>query len=664
MCQLVCVQPISVSVGTMVQYPDTVPPPPQQQGTEGCDCGVHPLVAQQAGAGPMRCWSADVERYVTFGTLGMGTNYLVPVALFLQVRTQPSPSLVVRPHPLTASVRQHQTSRPRPAAQPHRHRTTHPRSQPHALHHHRSAVPLLAQLPLFSRLPEGIRLASRMNLAVNVVPICISFFYVVYRSRPDHCRRPQRAAARAAAAGPATSFRRDALVVVLLCGNVAAATLAAVGWQVVVDGTSLVLYFACALAGTVGSMSAVVLMPWVSRHSADLIPAVNTGGAGSMLLLALLDAAEGPGEAHPRFGASTFFAICAALSVLPLIAYAAIHCRQPTRRAPTADGRLRGAVQLQEAPGMPASGRSSGKPVTREITTLQPDPSCSSAATDGTAAAGVAEGDSVARRGGGAAAPPACAPPPPAHAFGEAVGTSAAASLSSTREVRSGVCTASGAGADGLVVVLEDARIDAGGSHAAGQQHAAPTNEGKGGHARAPRSLWHYCALNFTVNLVCWGMQPALIPLAVRHATAHGASEGPPLQMCTMASALCVTMGHLSSACLRSRRLNLLTLAYATLATVFMLAAFDVGVWASTYGSVAVVLLVAASRLLDGMFTSLLSLEICETHDRPELVRRKEHMLRVAGLAGSAGTLLGSVLAAKIVPDDGDGNGEAGGGHG
>ena len=137
-------------------------------------------------------------RPLLFGLLGIGTNYLVPVGLFLQV-------------PLMQTV-----------------------------------------------LPEGIRLASSMNVAVNT-PIIISVFYVMYRSRPKTFRKPKPGIEQRGA----PSLRRDALIIALLLGNVVAALLASAGWHAVTaGGVSLVLFIACAIAGTVGSMSAVVLMPW------------------------------------------------------------------------------------------------------------------------------------------------------------------------------------------------------------------------------------------------------------------------------------------------------------------------------------------------------------------------------------------------------------------
>ena len=84
-----------------------------------------------------------------------------------------------------------------------------------------------------------------------------------------------------------------------------------------------------------------------------------------MLLLALLDAAEGPGDAHPRFGASDFFGACAGLCVAPLLAYVAIHCRQqPANSPPNAH-----TVGRQPSRGC------GGKPVTTELSlaSMRPD---------------------------------------------------------------------------------------------------------------------------------------------------------------------------------------------------------------------------------------------------------------------------------------------------
>lgn len=81
-----------------------------------------------------------------------------------------------------------------------------------------------------------------------------------------------------------------------------------------------------------------------------------------------------------------------------------------------------------------------------------------------------------------------------------------------------------------------------------------------------------------------------------------------------------------------------------------------------------VVALVSLSRLLDGYFTSALSLEICAAFDAPRressvapdkaLAKRKEHVLRLVGLAGSIGTLSGAMLSSLMA----DGAADEGGG--
>ena len=618
-------------------------------------------------------------RLLLFGLLGIGTNYLVPVALFLQV-------------PLMQNV-----------------------------------------------LPEGIRLASSMNVAVNT-PIIISVFYVAYRSRPKAFRKPKPSNVLQGTA----SLRRDALIVALLLGNVLAALIASAGWHAVTDGgVSLALFLACAIAGTVGSMSAVVLMPWISRHSASLIPAVNTGGAASMLLLALIDAAEGPGEAHPRFGASSFFGICAAISVVPLLAYAAIYCRSKHSSAPSSRGATRGVSTCGKAVAAEVSlaslrpdGTTPGESTTstraaapgvaviwsaNEATTpaaatrdaasgsgqLIGESSTASSCMHGRGGGGSGGGAGGAGGGGGGgggggdgggvneedeyeaaaaafaelddaaaaaaaagsagAFPPTTASPPPSPP--PAQSTSPSASLRSFGGEVLG-------DAEIDVIVMEDCT-------AATPSSAAPSSSSSsvaapsaiGGRSasfaasssvpRSPaksvphRSLPHYCALNFVVNLVCWGLQPSLIPLAVRHATVAGASEGPTLQVCTMASALCVTLGHAFAGRCVTYRLNLLTVAYLCLTGCFLLASLDIGAWQSTGGAVGVGVLVSASRFLDGYFTSLLSMEICAAHEGPlhlsafgsdgERSKRKEHMLRIAGLAGSGGTLLGTLVSFKML---------------
>ena len=428
--------------------------------------------------------SASCALCVAFTLLGIGTSYLVPVALFLQL----------------------------PAMQ--------------------------------TVLPEGIRLASNMNVAVNL-PTIICVFYVAYRSRPASCRRPASPHGKAASAGAAVSFRRDALIVLLLLSNVLAALLAAFAWRLVTGGASLALFAACALAGFVGAMSSVVLMPWVSRHSADLIPAVNSGGAASMLLLALLDLAEGPGEAQPRFGPSTFFSVCAALTAVPLLAYVAIH-----------------QIHQRRQPAGAISG-GSGKPVAAELSLPALCTDSAAACAEPRAVASVdaswrRDGDGR-HRGHSGSSSHVGASEGSRGCWCSGDGESQRpCSPAATHDDGSALSAADTPPTPELVVVVEDAPHAAPGDAATPSRLAshvvvAPRRR-RGGVPQ--RSLCHYCALNFGVNLVCWGLQPSLIPLAVRHATVAHTSELPALQACTMASALCVTLGHAATSRFRTYRLN------------------------------------------------------------------------------------------------------------
>ena len=611
-------------------------------------------------------------------------------------------------------------------------------------------VGLFLQIPVMQTvLPERLRLASNMNVAVNLPTVLVPL-YVIYRARPDRCKKMKM---RTGAVSLATRIRRDALIVALLLGNVVAALLAASSWHVVTNGTtSLALFVACAMAGTVGSMSSVVLMPWVSRQSAALIPAVNTGGAASMLLLAIIDAVEGPGEAHPRFGVSTFFALCAVLSLVPLLAYLAI-LRRSVRPATGGSGGKRVADEISmsslrpdfEAPasGNGSSSSSSTSHVTEyevESTTKSGCHGASEVGVGGNGGGGGSSGGGGDSGGGGggsggggggsggggsssggggssggcgghplgdaimdrrdhteAVTSASAIPPPVSHPAVSPSpsppplpGAQQAAVSASEAAAASAASAANRADDSSFVLVVEDALLDMASaapmwqlptSHspssspsvaiigAAGARgRSSSSGDGAGNlfdrgvdNGREPiptRHLLHYCFLNFVVNFVCWGLQPSLIPLAVRHATVPGVSEGPTLQVCTMASALCVTLGHAASGRFVSYRLNLLTAGYLVLTSCFLLASLDIGAWQSTGGAVGVGALVSLSRFVDGYFTSMMSIEICAAHDGPlkdtftsdlEASRRKEHVLRLAGLAGNGGTLLGTIVSYKLL---------------
>ena len=479
-------------------------------------------------------------------------------------------------------------------------------------------VALFLQLPILQkRLPEGICLASEMNVGVNT-PILLACVYVLYRARPARFRRKKHGGAQGS-----STFRRDCLVVLLLTVNVFAAMLAALTWFVTLGRVSFFLFVACFLAGLQGSMGAVVVAPWVSRTSASLIPAVNTGGAASLLLLGLLDIAEGPGEESPRFGASAFFGVCAGVCTVPLMAYVAINLR---RRQ---EGRG-GAIQA-----------------TREIV-LETTTNCSSS-TAGTNGGGGGGSSSSIRGGYGGGSGGATAVPPAPHAARDG------ASATADPEGGDGACAAaSGSSAPAEVetfevIVLEDVERPQPSASAVPRQEPG----GKARPSPSVRPLWQCILINFSINFVCWGLQPSLVPIAVHRAVPVGAGDALALQICTMVSYTCVTLGHGLTNRIVTYRLVAITALYMLLAMVFLFASFEVGgSWHSTGGIVAVVALVGSSRFLDGFFTSLLQMEICASHDGAALGQeRKEHVLRMTGIGGSIGTLAGTLLSYVLVTD-------------
>ena len=101
-------------------------------------------------------------------------------------------------------------------------------------------VGLFLQVPVMQTvLPEGLRLASSMNVAVNIPTVLVPF-YVLYRARPNSWKRKKR---KEGGTAFSTRIRSDALIVVLLLGNVVAALLAASSWHAVVNGTTSLALF-------------------------------------------------------------------------------------------------------------------------------------------------------------------------------------------------------------------------------------------------------------------------------------------------------------------------------------------------------------------------------------------------------------------------------------
>ena len=87
------------------------------------------------------------------------------------------------------------------------------------------------------------------------------------------------------------------------------------------------------MGATVGSLSAVIMNPFMTQFENIYITAARSGGSGSFLLCALLGIIQSPGS-NTRFSPTVFLLIFAGLFLLPIVSYRIIITEKIGLRAP------------------------------------------------------------------------------------------------------------------------------------------------------------------------------------------------------------------------------------------------------------------------------------------------------------------------------------------
>jgi hypothetical protein len=111
------------------------------------------------------------------------------------------------------------------------------------------------------------------------------------------------------------------VVPIILTLSAIAAYLASGVYSVTIGGVSVLLFLCCAIGGTVGSLSSVVMNPFLTKFEGDYITASRSGGSICIVMTALLAAVQSPGSSHPRFGTTYYMLVVAVLLSLPIFAF-------------------------------------------------------------------------------------------------------------------------------------------------------------------------------------------------------------------------------------------------------------------------------------------------------------------------------------------------------
>lgn len=162
---------------------------------------------------------------------------------------------------------------------------------------------LAQQIPyLEHHTPEGLCIATYMNISTA----CSILFTLTYLGLKN----------RGIIDIPFSTSVPSLLTVGFLTSFLAAGVYTVVVWKI-----SLLLFICCTVSGAVGSLSAVIFNPFITRYKNNYISATRVGGSSGQLLAAVLAAVQQPGSSKMTMSPSVYLAIFGILLFFPLVAY-------------------------------------------------------------------------------------------------------------------------------------------------------------------------------------------------------------------------------------------------------------------------------------------------------------------------------------------------------
>lgn len=160
---------------------------------------------------------------------------------------------------------------------------------------------LFQEIPYFqNHLPEKLCISTYMNASVSVA-LVVTISFVLYNHYVRH-------------------IPNAAVVPKLLQLSLFATFAAAMTYPYVVGGISFFLFFTIFLGGVVGSVSSVVMNPYMTRFRSVYISSARGGGSAAILLCAVLGLIQSPGTT-PLFSPRIFILIFAGLFIIPIVSH-------------------------------------------------------------------------------------------------------------------------------------------------------------------------------------------------------------------------------------------------------------------------------------------------------------------------------------------------------
>ena len=110
-------------------------------------------------------------------------------------------------------------------------------------------------------------------------------------------------------------------VPIILIFSPTAAFLAAFVHDVTIYNVSIFLFLCCAIGGSAGSLSAVIMNPFLTNYKSDFISASRSGGSFCIVLSAILAAIQSPGSKNPRYSTKYYMLLIGIILSFSIFAY-------------------------------------------------------------------------------------------------------------------------------------------------------------------------------------------------------------------------------------------------------------------------------------------------------------------------------------------------------
>jgi hypothetical protein len=161
---------------------------------------------------------------------------------------------------------------------------------------------MFQQIPYFqNNQPEELCISTYMNASVNC-GLLMFFTFLFVNKFVRHIENKD-------------------MIPYLLGTTVLGTFFAAFVYSITVNGLSIFIYLSCFIGGSVGTLTSVVMNPFMSSFKNDFITAARFGGSGSILLIAIVSLGQQPGHEPPNFTPRVFILVFAFLMILSPLAY-------------------------------------------------------------------------------------------------------------------------------------------------------------------------------------------------------------------------------------------------------------------------------------------------------------------------------------------------------